>query len=165
MLNKSSRRSSRRKPVVLTRTSKHKSGAPNQINAERYVKLETLPALPEIPASLHQISQLNQAIAKQEQLNEYLLAVAGVTKEDLQHVVTQLREALQATETKFFAHEGRVKTRIDVINWRARLEALEKWMKLFKLIGGADRKLPSGSDVLKVEVDLAPGLKRARGLA
>jgi hypothetical protein len=105
---------------------------------------------------------LKQAITKQEQLGKYLLTVAGVKPEDLQLAVEQLRAALTAMDTKFFSHEGQVVEHRDVIAWKTRLEAIEKMIRLHKLVGGADRKLPSGSDVLRVEVDLAPDLKRRR---
>ena len=121
------------------------------------VTLDAVPVSPEISPELDVV---HQAITKQEDINKFLLAVAGIKPEDLQNVVAQLRAALQAEETKFFAHEGEVRESRNVINWKARLEAIEKWLKVFKLIGGADRKLPSGQDVLRVEVDLAPDLKR-----
>ena len=42
----------------------------------------------------------------------------------------KLAHQLEATETKFFAHEGEVKDARDVINWTARADALEKLLKL-----------------------------------
>lgn len=118
-----------------------------------------LPGLP-LPHIPDEMELLQKAITSQDQIGKYLLAVAGITQQDLQEVVVQLRNALQATDTKFFSHEGNVVEQRDVKDWRARLAAIDKWLRLFKLTGGAEKKLPSGSDVLRVEVDLAPSLKR-----
>lgn len=115
--------------------------------------------MPEIAPELDLVSQ---ALLKQQDINKFLLNAAGIREDDLRIVVDQLRAALLANETKFFSFEGGVTDQRDVVNWKVRLEAIEKFLKLFKLTGGQTKALPSGQDVLKVEVDLAPGLKRRR---
>jgi hypothetical protein len=48
-----------------------------------------------------------------------------------------------ATETKFFAHEGHVKDEREVINWAARLKAAELSANIWRVMMGYKHGLPT----------------------
>lgn len=165
MLNKSSRKA--QSTAGKPRKDKTGSGGRDQTGQRDHVAftqpLAHAPRCVENDSENYsQLELLDQAITKQEALGKYLLAVAGIQHEDLVAAVDQLRAALRATTTRHFTEKGVVRDERELVNWKARLDAVEKWIRLFKLVGGADRKLPSGNQVLHVEVDLAPDLKRRR---
>jgi hypothetical protein len=71
----------------------------------------------------------------QEVLENFLskLTAAGVTDE---HLARRIKEGLDATETKFFAHEGTVVDQRECVDYYARHKYIETVSKIRKLISG-----------------------------
>ncbi len=86
---------------------------------------------------------------------------AGLSMDDVRLAGDRLREGLSALESKFFAHQGIVLSQQDVVNWTARLAAVRELFSMFDL-RGSKKDTRAGARKIKVEVDLAPDLKRMR---
>ena len=75
-----------------------------------------------------------------EQLRQELLEKAGFTQEEqrklLMEAIEQLTKALNAKETKILSHQGALTKKIHLINWGARLEAVQKSFDLLDVVRG-----------------------------
>ncbi len=146
----------------------------SEINADNVVQARSgssessknyMDELPAVTEASELDAMLHRALTQRDTFGKYLLAVAGINQADLQAVVVSLRQALQANTTKFAQSKGLITDQRDVIDWQSRLSAIEKWIRLLDLYGPkSDRPGSHSARVLKVEVDLAPDLKRNRGL-
>lgn len=73
----------------------------------------------------------SDSVPSQEQLRASILEYSGLKKEDLQNAAKCLVDGLSAMDTKFFQNLGKVKSAIDVIAWKTRIESATKLLQLF----------------------------------
>ncbi len=86
---------------------------------------------------------------------------AGLSLADVRLAGDRLREALDAVETKLYAHQGRVVDERNLVDWTTRLTAVRELFGMFDL-RGSKKDTRASARKIKVEVDLAPDLKRLR---
>jgi hypothetical protein len=89
-----------------------------------------------------------------------LLAKHGLCDDAL--IETYLKPALEANETKFFQHEGRVTDSRDVIAWSPRLTALDMTMKIRGMYAKPEEDSASNRSITIV-LDMPHVLKSANG--